>query len=92
MDDGGTGQMCLAIPGEVVRWLEYEAPFCEAEVRFGGVLSKVNMLCVPEAAVGEYVIVHAGIAISKIDAHAAAELLSQVSELELDEWRRGAVE
>jgi hydrogenase expression/formation protein HypC len=84
--------MCLAVPGEVVRWLQREVPFSEAEVRFGGILRKVNMLCVPEATVGEYVIVHAGIAISKIDAQAAAELLSQVSEMELDEWRRGAAE
>lgn len=84
--------MCLAVPGEIVRWLQHEVPFCEAEVRFGGVLRKVNMLCVPEATVGEYVIVHAGIAISKIDACAAAELLAQVSKMELDEWRRGAAE
>jgi hydrogenase expression/formation protein HypC len=81
--------MCLAIPGEVIRWLQREVPFCEAEVRFSGVVRKVNMMCVPEVDIGEYVIVHAGIAISKMDANAAAELLASISDMEIEEWRQG---
>ncbi len=80
--------MCLAIPGEVVRWLEREAPFSEAEVRFGGVIRKVSMMCVPEVQLGEYVIVHAGIAISKIDAEAAEIMLATISDIDFDEWQR----
>jgi hydrogenase expression/formation protein HypC len=84
--------MCLAIPGEVIRWLNREPPFCEAEVRFSGVLRKINMMCVPDVDVGQYVIVHAGIAISKIDAAAAVELLNSLTEMDLEEWRqRGEV-
>jgi hydrogenase expression/formation protein HypC len=83
--------MCLAIPGEVIRWLNREPPFCEAEVRFSGVLRKINMMCVPDVDVGQYVIVHAGIAISKIDA-AAVELLTSLTEMDIEEWRqRGEV-
>lgn len=84
--------MCLAIPGEIVRWLEREPPFSEAEVRFSGILRKVNMMCVPEAEIGEYVIVHAGIAIGKIDARAVAELLASVTEMDIKEWEQGASE
>lgn len=81
-------KMCLAIPGEVVRWLEQETPFSEAEVRFGGVTRKVNMMCVPEGKPGEYVIVHAGIAISLIDAQSAEIMLATISDIEFDEWQR----
>jgi hydrogenase expression/formation protein HypC len=81
--------MCLAIPGEVIRWVQREAPFCEAEVRFSGIVRKVNMMCVPDVDVGEYVIVHAGIAISKVDAAAAYELLASITDMDIDEWRRG---
>ena len=59
--------MCLGIPGKVVRWLEREGTFAQAEVEFDGVRRVVHMACVTDAELGDYVVVHAGIAISRID-------------------------
>ncbi len=81
--------MCLAIPGQVVRWIERDFPFCEAEVLFAGVSRRVNMACVMDVEVGEYVVVHAGIAISKVNAEAAASILAELSASDVDEWREG---
>ena len=75
--------MCLAIPGQVVRWIEREPPFCEAEVQFLGVLRRCNLSCVPEAREGDYVIVHAGVAISLMDLAAAEQLLNELSQSEI---------
>ena len=76
--------MCLAIPGEVKRWLERESPFCQAEVEFLGVRRLCNLSCVPEAEVGDYVIVHAGVAISIVDTVEAAKLLAELSRLDIE--------
>ncbi|MBL8890630.1 MAG: HypC/HybG/HupF family hydrogenase formation chaperone [Planctomycetaceae bacterium] len=73
--------MCLAVPGQVVRWLRQDAPFCEAEVDFLGVKRVCNLSCVPEARLNDYVIVHAGIAISRIDAEAARQTLKELQSL-----------
>ncbi|HEX9780512.1 MAG TPA: HypC/HybG/HupF family hydrogenase formation chaperone [bacterium] len=59
--------MCLGVPGQIVR-LEREEPGARTgKVSFGGVLKPVNLSYVPEAGVGDYVIVHVGFAISKVD-------------------------
>jgi hydrogenase expression/formation protein HypC len=75
--------MCLAVPGKVIQWVERESPFAAAAVEFGGVRRQVSMACVPEAAEGDYVLVHAGIAISRIDAAEAERVLSTLAELQL---------
>ena len=67
--------MCLAIPGKVVNWLDRDSVFAQAEVEFSGVRQVCQMACVTDANVGDYVIVHAGVAISRIDAHAAEQTL-----------------
>lgn len=78
--------MCLAVPGKVVRWLDRDPIRALAEVEFGGVMRRCHMACVPETQVGEYVIVHAGMAISKIDAVAAEKTLAELASLpETDE-------
>lgn len=77
--------MCLGVPGKVVRWISREEPFARAEIEFGGVRREVGMDCVTDAAEGEFVIVHAGVAISRIDAEEAQrtlEMLSAMGELE----------
>jgi hydrogenase expression/formation protein HypC len=83
--------MCLAIPGQVIRWIERELPFCEADIEFLGVRRKCNMSCVPDAQVGEYVIVHAGVAISKVDTVAAEQLLKELSSSEIWDELNGNV-
>jgi hydrogenase expression/formation protein HypC len=72
--------MCLAVPGRVVSIAE-EGPARTARVTFGGVTRAVNLAFVPEAATGDYVLVHVGFALSRIDekeAKAVFEYLEQI--------------
>lgn len=75
--------MCLAVPGMVVEWVDREIPFARAQIAFGGVRREVNMQCVPDAAEGDYVLVHAGIAIIRIDSVEAERLLQSLDALRL---------
>jgi hydrogenase expression/formation protein HypC len=77
--------MCLAVPGRVVEWLELTPPFRAAAVEFGGVRREVSMDCVPDAQLGDYVLVHAGIAISRIDPDEAAQVWETLRQLDLDD-------
>jgi len=72
--------MCLAVPGKI---LDAETVGVNriANVEFGGVTRKVYLDFVPEAAPGDYVLVHVGFAISLVEADEAArtyELLRQM--------------
>jgi hydrogenase expression/formation protein HypC len=80
--------MCLAVPGKIVSITEPTdvsgdpALFKTGKVSFGGVLKEVSLAYVPEATVGDYVIVHVGFALSIVDTEEAEEtlkILSQVS-------------
>ncbi|MFM8393938.1 MAG: HypC/HybG/HupF family hydrogenase formation chaperone [Acidobacteriota bacterium] len=76
--------MCLAIPGRVIE-IEGTDLFRSARVSFGGIVREVNLCAVPEAGVGDYVLVHVGMAIGTIDADEARrvfEYLEQIDELE----------
>ncbi len=73
--------MCLAIPGQIVEFQQGEPPFTTATVEFAGVRRQVAMDCVPEARPGDYVLVHAGIAISRIDHDEALRVLETLDEL-----------
>jgi hydrogenase expression/formation protein HypC len=79
--------MCLGVPGLVI---ERQAPVGDLEsalVEFAGVRRSVCVACVPDVTPGEYVIVHAGIAISKVDADEAARILAWLSNSsEEDGW------
>ncbi len=80
--------MCLGIPGRVVRWIVREGPFAQAEIEFDGVRRVCHMACVPEAEVGDYVIVHAGIAISRVDQDEAQRVFEELAKLGDDEgWK-----
>jgi hydrogenase expression/formation protein HypC len=73
--------MCLAIPGRVVRLSETGSPLPLAEVDFAGVRKTVNLAYVPEAAVGDFVIVHAGFATARIGEREALEALEYARQL-----------
>ncbi len=73
--------MCLGVPGKIVRWLERNEPLAGAEVEFDGVRRVCHMACVTDAEEGDYVIVHAGVAIQKLDAAAAQRLLEDLAKL-----------
>lgn len=77
--------MCLGIPGQVIEWLDRDPVFGRASIEFDGVRRICHMACVPDAEIGEFVVVHAGIAISRIDADAAERLLDELRQLGLDD-------
>jgi hydrogenase expression/formation protein HypC len=62
-----------------------EPPFTAAMVEFGGVRRRVSLACVPEVKQGDYVLVHAGVAISRIDAAEAAKVLEALEQLDLQD-------
>jgi len=69
--------MCLAIPGRVVKLKD----MMMAEVEIGGVTRKVSLSLLPEAQVGNYVLVHAGFAIEKIDEKEAEETMKLLNQM-----------
>ncbi len=77
--------MCLAVPGLIVEMLESEPPFAAGLVEFAGVRRSVSLACVPEARPGDYVLVHAGVAITRINAAEAARVLAALEEIDLEE-------
>jgi hydrogenase expression/formation protein HypC len=74
--------MCLAVPGKILETEEREASR-QARVEFGGIVREVCLDLVPEAAIGDYVIVHAGVAISRLDAEEAKRTYQLLAEMEL---------
>ena len=85
--------MCLAIPGKVAEIQENEG-VRTGRVLFGGIARQACLDFVPEAREGDYVMVHVGFAISRVDeeeAHRTLELLAQMGVLE-EELGPGDVE
>lgn len=74
--------MCLGVPGRIVKILD-ERGLRMGEVDFGGIVREACLAYVPEATVNDYVIVHAGFAISQVDAEEAVRTLELISEIEL---------
>jgi hydrogenase expression/formation protein HypC len=66
--------MCLAVPGKIVSTAG-EAESRTGRVSFGGIVKEVNLAYVPEAKVGDYVVVHVGFAISVVDEAEARQTL-----------------
>lgn len=83
--------MCLAIPGKVISISGEEDPILRVgRVSFGGIVKEVNLSYVPEAQVGDYVIVHVGFAISTLDQAEAETVFKYLENLgELDELKAG---
>ena len=72
--------MCLAVPGKVLEATDIGSNRI-AKVQFGGVTRNVYMDLLPEAGVGDYVLVHVGFAISKIDEEEAQRTYALLEEL-----------
>ena len=72
--------MCLAVPGEIVSIQGEDALLRVAEVRFGGLRREVSLAFVPEARPGDHVLVHAGVAIARLDPRRAAEVEATLAE------------
>lgn len=76
--------MCLAVPGKIISVNGEEALERTGRVSFGGIIKEVSLAYVPEAQVGDYVIVHVGFALSivdKVEASRVFEYLEQMGEL-----------
>ena len=74
--------MCLAIPGKILSLLHDEPWSRTGKVDFGGILKEVNLSYVPEAGVGDYVIVHVGFAISRVEESEARRVFEYLAEIE----------
>ena len=83
--------MCLGVPGLVLERQEVGDELPWAVVEFAGLRRKVCIACVPESQPGDYVLVHAGIAISRIDPDEAGRVFAFLRESgERDGWDEGA--
>jgi hydrogenase expression/formation protein HypC len=72
--------MCLAVPGKVIE-IAGEGELRMGKVDFSGVQRQACLAYVPEVAVGDYVLVHVGFAISRIDEESARETLATLAEI-----------
>lgn len=75
--------MCLAIPGKVLESYD-QGGMRMAKVQFGGIVREACLAYVPETQVGDYVLVHVGFAISRVDeaeAQRTYELLKEMDQL-----------
>ena len=82
--------MCLAIPGKVESINGSEQLSRVGKVDFGGVLKEVSLAYVPEVKVGDYVIVHVGFALSRLDEAEAHKVFEYLKEMEnLGELKEG---
>jgi hydrogenase expression/formation protein HypC len=84
--------MCLAIPGKIMSISnELDDLFRIGKVSFDGIIKEINLVMVPEAVIGDYVMVHVGSAISVVDEEEARETmdvlrqLDEMCDLEIDE-------
>jgi hydrogenase expression/formation protein HypC len=78
--------MCLAIPGKLLSVTALpDESFRQGKVSFAGITKEINLSLLPEAQVGDYVLVHAGVAIGKVneeEANQTFEYLRQMGELD----------
>ena len=72
--------MCLAVPGKIVE-IQEQPPMRSARVQFGGIVRRVSLNFVPEATIGDYVMVHVGFAISVVDQAEAERTYKVLTEM-----------
>lgn len=82
--------MCLAVPGKILNIKGDDPLLSSGKVDFGGIVKQVCLAYVPEAKTGDYVLVHAGFAISVIDDEQAGEVFEFLRKMdETDELEAG---
>src|ERR1035441_7666958 len=74
--------MCLAIPGKITNISGEDPLMRTGKVDFGGILKEVSLAFVPEAQLGDYVIVHAGFALSRVDEAEAQQVFEYLREMQ----------
>jgi hydrogenase expression/formation protein HypC len=75
------------VPGRIVEWLDRDPLQGRALVEFDGIRRACHMACVPDAREGDYVIVHAGVAISRVDPDEAQRVFELLARLGGDSWQ-----
>lgn len=73
--------MCLGVPGQVVEVMHNEIGIAMGRVDFSGVVKEVCLAYTPEVEAGEWVVVHVGFAISKIDEAEAKKVFQYLAEI-----------
>jgi hydrogenase expression/formation protein HypC len=73
--------MCLGVPGSVVEITVDPLGTTMGKVSFGGITKRVCLTYVPDVRVGDYVIVHVGFAISKVDEQEAMQVFAYLREM-----------
>lgn len=74
--------MCLAIPGKLTSIdRQLDDTFRFGKVSFGGIMKEVNLCMVPEAKIGDYVLVHVGVAIGTVDEEEAKRTFSYLKQM-----------
>ncbi len=73
--------MCLAVPGKVLGLSGDDPILRTGRVDFGGIVKEINLAYVPEARIGDYVLVHVGFAITVIDEVEAARVFDALREI-----------
>jgi len=82
--------MCLAIPGKILSIRGEDPLERTGKIDFGGILKEASLAYVPEAMVGDYVIVHVGFALSRVDEEEAQKIFEYLKEMEgLGELQEG---
>lgn len=74
--------MCLGVPGKILTIEPNELGMAMGRVSFAGVVKEVCLAYVPEARVGDYVVVHVGFAISIVDEAEAAKVFDYLREMD----------
>lgn len=77
--------MCLAVPGQLLDFDGAEPLLRRGRVNFAGIVKSVQLAFVPEAKVGDFLLVHAGVAIAIVDQAEAARTLAYLDQLETEE-------
>lgn len=74
--------MCLAIPGKIESISGSDPLSRTARVNFGGILKETSLSLVPDAKIGDYVIVHVGFALNKLDEEEAQKIFAYLKQME----------
>jgi hydrogenase expression/formation protein HypC len=77
---GEVEAMCLGVPGQIVETYEKDG-LPMARVSFAGIIKEACLAYVPETQVGDYVLVHVGFALSRIDEQEAQEIFTYLEEI-----------
>jgi hydrogenase expression/formation protein HypC len=74
--------MCLAVPGKIISISGRDPLERTGRIDFGGIIKEASLAYVPESIVGDYVIVHVGFALSRVDEAEAEKIFEYVRQME----------